>query len=170
MKIVEEQLAECKAKLATTISGKNIVALEAKNHNLIAEKEASLLKVKYGSGSSRVIKDFKKSLAFKTIIQDHIQEARDNIYNMEQCIDEGFIQDFLKGVHLVQCKTIVKVKGLTHSQASNDSLLDPDWCELEREAPKLRLLCLFAIKSMLRIVRLRFLTNEAKLLQAKVFA
>ncbi|KAH0451635.1 hypothetical protein IEQ34_018934 [Dendrobium chrysotoxum] len=57
---------------------------EVLNHQCIerrkaAEKEAALS----GSEPSKVIEDFKKSIAFKTIIQDHIQEARDHIYDIE---------------------------------------------------------------------------------------
>ncbi|KAH0465500.1 hypothetical protein IEQ34_005603 [Dendrobium chrysotoxum] len=95
--------------------------------HLLYEKEAALSRAKFGSGSPRVIKDFKKSIAFKIIIQDRIQEARNHIYNVEvkaleqQYIDEGFIRSFLKGVRLVHHRTIVKVKGLTLSQASDDS-------------------------------------------------
>ncbi|KAH0449186.1 hypothetical protein IEQ34_022986 [Dendrobium chrysotoxum] len=37
----------------------------------------------FGLESSRVVKDFKKSIAFKTIIQDHLQEAREYIYDVE---------------------------------------------------------------------------------------
>ncbi|KAH0465388.1 hypothetical protein IEQ34_005491 [Dendrobium chrysotoxum] len=75
---------------------------------LIAEKEAAL----FGSEPSKVIEDFKKSIAFKTIIQDHVQEARDHIYDIEvkalkqQCIEDGFIRGFLKGR-----KTGVQVEG-----------------------------------------------------------
>ncbi|KAH0453054.1 hypothetical protein IEQ34_017378 [Dendrobium chrysotoxum] len=63
--------------------------------------------------SLRVIEDFKKSIAFKIIIQDHVQEAHDHIY-------EGFIRGFLKGVRLVQQKTGVEVEGLIPNQASDD--------------------------------------------------
>ncbi|KAH0466505.1 hypothetical protein IEQ34_003743 [Dendrobium chrysotoxum] len=42
-------------------------------------KEAALTSFE----SARVIDDFKKSIAFKIIIQDHIQEARDHIYEVE---------------------------------------------------------------------------------------
>ncbi|KAH0460263.1 hypothetical protein IEQ34_010926 [Dendrobium chrysotoxum] len=42
-------------------------------------KEAALT----GFESSRVIENFKKSIAFKIIIQDHVQEARDHIYKLE---------------------------------------------------------------------------------------
>ncbi|KAH0451766.1 hypothetical protein IEQ34_019065 [Dendrobium chrysotoxum] len=57
-----------------------------------------------------------KSIAFKTIFQDHIQEARDHIYHIEvkaleqQCIEDGFIRGFLKGVCLMQRKTRVQVE------------------------------------------------------------
>ncbi|KAH0460843.1 hypothetical protein IEQ34_008418 [Dendrobium chrysotoxum] len=56
------------------------------------------------SEPSKVIEDFKKSIAFKIIIQDHVQKARDHIYDIEvkaleqQCIEDGFIRGFLKGV------------------------------------------------------------------------
>ncbi|KAH0461866.1 hypothetical protein IEQ34_009441 [Dendrobium chrysotoxum] len=65
----------------------------------VAEKKAAL----FGLKSSRVIKDFKKSIAFKTIIQDHLQEAREHIYDVEvkalkqQCMDEGFTPGFPEG-------------------------------------------------------------------------
>ncbi|KAH0450840.1 hypothetical protein IEQ34_021532 [Dendrobium chrysotoxum] len=42
-----------------------------------------------------------KSIAFKTIIHDHVQEARDHIYDIEvkaleqQCIKDRFIKGFL---------------------------------------------------------------------------
>ncbi|KAH0451176.1 hypothetical protein IEQ34_018475 [Dendrobium chrysotoxum] len=57
-------------------------------------------------------------------------EARDHINDVEvkvleqQCIDQGFIQGFWKGVRLVQCKTGVKVEGLVPRQASDDSPFD----------------------------------------------
>ncbi|KAH0455952.1 hypothetical protein IEQ34_015984 [Dendrobium chrysotoxum] len=88
-------------------SGEKVAMLEAENkrsQTLIAEKEAALTSFE----SSRVIDDFKKSIAFKIIIQDHIQEARDHIYEVEvkafeqQCLDDGFIRGFLKGVRLMQ--------------------------------------------------------------------
>ncbi|KAH0466864.1 hypothetical protein IEQ34_004102 [Dendrobium chrysotoxum] len=52
---------------------------DKRSQTLIAEKEATLS----GSEPSKVIEDFKKSIAFKTIIQDHVQEARDHIYDIE---------------------------------------------------------------------------------------
>ncbi|KAH0433524.1 hypothetical protein IEQ34_027007 [Dendrobium chrysotoxum] len=85
--------------------------------------------------SARVIDDFKKSIAFKIIIQDHVQEARDHIYEVEvkaleqQCLDDGFIRGFLKG-------TGVEVKGLTPSQASDDFPPGSDGDEIESELQK----------------------------------
>ncbi|KAH0452478.1 hypothetical protein IEQ34_019777 [Dendrobium chrysotoxum] len=97
-------------------SKEKIASLEAKDkrsQTLIAEKEAALS----GSEPLKVIEDFKKSIAFKTIIQDHVQEARDHIYDIEvKALEQGF----LKRVRLMQRKTAVQVKGVTPSQASDD--------------------------------------------------
>ncbi|KAH0448589.1 hypothetical protein IEQ34_022389 [Dendrobium chrysotoxum] len=79
-------------------------AKNKRSQTLIAEKEAALMSFE----SLRVIEDFKKSIAFRIIIQDHIQEARDHIYEVEvkvleqQCLDDGFIRGFLKGICLMQ--------------------------------------------------------------------
>ncbi|KAI0492451.1 hypothetical protein KFK09_011775 [Dendrobium nobile] len=119
-------------------SAEKIAVLEAENkrsQTLIAEKEAVLTSLE----SSGVIEDFKKSIAFKIIIQDHVQEARDHIYEVEvkalekQCVEEGFIRGFLKGIRLVQRKTGVEVEGLTPSQASDDFSSDSDGDEIESE-------------------------------------
>ncbi|KAL0903468.1 hypothetical protein M5K25_027852 [Dendrobium thyrsiflorum] len=163
VKVVEEELTECKTKMANIIDRlqidledvqvtitqllkdqeafvEKITELEAENkksQTLIAEKESALFSLE----SSRVIKDFKKSIAFKTIIQDHIQEAHDHIYDIEvktleeQYIDEGFIRGFLKGLCLVQRKTEVRVVGLITSQASSDYPLDSDGDEIESDRP-----------------------------------
>ncbi|KAH0448637.1 hypothetical protein IEQ34_022437 [Dendrobium chrysotoxum] len=108
MKIVKEQLAECRAELATMMDRIHIKLVDAQ----MMINQSELL-------SSKTIEDFKKSVAFKGIIQDHIQEACDHIYVIE-CIEEGFIHGNLKGVCLVQRKTGVEVDGLTPSHASND--------------------------------------------------
>ncbi|KAH0453838.1 hypothetical protein IEQ34_018162 [Dendrobium chrysotoxum] len=53
-------------------SGERVTVLEAehkRSQTLIAEKEAALTSFE----SARVIDDFKKSIAFKIIIQDHVQ-------------------------------------------------------------------------------------------------
>ncbi|KAH0470780.1 hypothetical protein IEQ34_000503 [Dendrobium chrysotoxum] len=49
---------------------------------------------------------------------------------------EGFIRDFLKGVHLVQCKTRAEVEGLIPSQTSDDSSSDSNGVEIESELYK----------------------------------
>ncbi|KAH0463421.1 hypothetical protein IEQ34_008003 [Dendrobium chrysotoxum] len=122
-------------------SVKKVAVLEAENkrsQTLITEKEAALIDFE----SLRVIENFKKSIAFKTIIQDRIQEAHDHIYKIEvkaleqQCIDEGFIRGFLKGVRLVQRKTGVEVEGLTPSQASDESPPDSGGDKIESEIQK----------------------------------
>ncbi|KAH0449796.1 hypothetical protein IEQ34_020488 [Dendrobium chrysotoxum] len=113
-KVLDEELHGCRTEMANIVQSEDqrasvekVTALEAENkrsQTLIAEKDAALT----GFESSRVIKDFKKSIAFKIIIQDHIQEARDHIYEVEvkaleqQCLDDGFIRGFLKGVRLMQ--------------------------------------------------------------------
>ncbi|KAH0458072.1 hypothetical protein IEQ34_013387 [Dendrobium chrysotoxum] len=122
-------------------SGDKVAVLEAENkrsQTLIAEKEAAITSFE----SSRVIDDFKKSIAFKIIIQDHVQEARDHIYEVEvkaleqQCLDDGFIRGFLKGVRLMQRKTGVEIEGLTPNQASNDFPPGSKGDEIESELQK----------------------------------
>ncbi|KAL0927827.1 hypothetical protein M5K25_002040 [Dendrobium thyrsiflorum] len=96
-----------------------------RSQTLLVEKEAVLSYLE----SSRIIEDFKKFIAFRTIIQDHVQEARDHIYDVEvkapeqQCINEGFIRGFLKGVRQMQWKTGVTIE-------------DPDGDEIESELHK----------------------------------
>ncbi|KAH0448309.1 hypothetical protein IEQ34_022109 [Dendrobium chrysotoxum] len=86
-----------------------------------------------------VIEDFKKSIDFKTIIQDHLQEDHEHIYNIkvkaleQQYMDESFTQGFLKGVRLVQRKAGVKIDWLTTSQASEDPSSNLDGAEIESE-------------------------------------
>ncbi|KAH0457539.1 hypothetical protein IEQ34_012854 [Dendrobium chrysotoxum] len=130
--LVDEQGTINQLLMDQQISGEKIAAFEDENkrfQNLIAEKEATLSKDEYGSASLRVIEDFKESIAFKTIIQDRIKEVHDHIYDVkvkaleQQCIDEGFIRGFFKGVHLVQ--------RLTPSQASYDSPSDPGDDDIE---------------------------------------
>ncbi|KAH0448312.1 hypothetical protein IEQ34_022112 [Dendrobium chrysotoxum] len=83
-----------------------------------------------------------KSIAFNTIIQDHVQEAQGHIYDIEvkaleqQCIEDGFIRGFLKGVCLMQRKAGVQVEGVTPSQASDDFPSDSNGDEIESELQK----------------------------------
>ncbi|KAH0451693.1 hypothetical protein IEQ34_018992 [Dendrobium chrysotoxum] len=80
---------------------------------------------------------FKKSYAFKIIIEDHIQEARSHIYDVEvkaleaECAEDGFIRGFMKGVRTVHRKTGAEIEGLTPSQASSDASSDSGGEELE---------------------------------------
>ncbi|KAH0453126.1 hypothetical protein IEQ34_017450 [Dendrobium chrysotoxum] len=108
---------------------------------LIAEKEAAL----FGLESSRVVEDFKKSISFKIIIQDRVQEAHDHIYDVE-------VKDLE-----------VQVKGLTLSHASNDSPIDFDGDEIESELlPRLgKKLKSLGLPTMLRRACMLVLDNTA---------
>ncbi|KAH0460213.1 hypothetical protein IEQ34_010876 [Dendrobium chrysotoxum] len=103
--------------------------------SMLSERETQQL-------PSTVIDDFKKSAAFKIIVEDHIQEAHNHIYDMEvkaleaDCMEEGFIQGFMKGVRAVQCKIGVEIDGLTPSQASGDPSSDSGGEEIESELQK----------------------------------
>ncbi|KAH0455699.1 hypothetical protein IEQ34_015731 [Dendrobium chrysotoxum] len=83
-----------------------------------------------------------KSVAFKIIVEDHIQEARNHIYDVEvkaleaDCMEEGFIRGFMKGVRAVQRKTGAEIDGLTPSQASGDPSSDSGGEEIESELQK----------------------------------
>ncbi|KAH0449570.1 hypothetical protein IEQ34_020262 [Dendrobium chrysotoxum] len=110
----------------------NLEAENKKLQSMLLEKEAQQL-------SSVVIEEFKKSYAFKIIIQDHVQEAHNHIYDIEvkaleaECIEDGFIRGFMKGVHAMQRKTGAEIEGLTPSQASGDPSSDSGGEELESE-------------------------------------
>ncbi|KAH0468610.1 hypothetical protein IEQ34_001842 [Dendrobium chrysotoxum] len=161
MKVVEDQLEGCRTELAnkiTSVSSQNermdrlhieLVeaqatikqqektqqVLEAENERLqsvLSKEEAKQL-------PSAVIEEFKKSYAFKIIIEDHIQEARSHIYDVKvkalevECAEDGFIRGFMKGVRTVHRKTGAKIEGLTPSQASGDASSDSGDEELESE-------------------------------------
>ncbi|KAH0449791.1 hypothetical protein IEQ34_020483 [Dendrobium chrysotoxum] len=82
-------------------------------------------------------KYIEEEFLFKTIIQDHLQEACEHIYDVEvkalerQCMDEGFTRGFLKGVRLAQCKAGVKIDGITISQDFEDPSSNLDGAEIE---------------------------------------
>ncbi|KAH0465470.1 hypothetical protein IEQ34_005573 [Dendrobium chrysotoxum] len=114
---------------------KNQQILEAENkrrQSVLFEKEAQQL-------PSTVIEEFNKSYAFKIIIEDHIQEASNHIYDVKvkaleaECTEDGFIRGFMKGVRAVHRKTGVEIEGLTLSQASGDASSDSGGEELESE-------------------------------------
>ncbi|KAH0471133.1 hypothetical protein IEQ34_000856 [Dendrobium chrysotoxum] len=124
-----------KAQVTIKQQEKTQQILEAENErlqSLLSEKEAQQL-------PSAVIEEFKKSYAFKIIIEDHIQEARNHIYDVEvkaleaECTEDGFIRGFMMGVRIVHRKTGVEIEGLTPSQASGDASSDSSGEELESE-------------------------------------
>ncbi|KAH0450101.1 hypothetical protein IEQ34_020793 [Dendrobium chrysotoxum] len=129
----EEELVEAQATIKQQEKAQQV--LEAENERLqsvLSEKEAQQL-------PSAVIEEFKKSYAFKIIIEDHIQEARSHIYDVEvkaleaECAEDGFIRGFMKGVQTVHRKTGAEIEGLTPSQASGDASSDSGGEELESE-------------------------------------
>ncbi|KAH0454665.1 hypothetical protein IEQ34_016589 [Dendrobium chrysotoxum] len=129
----EEELVEAQATIKQQEKVQQV--LEAENERLqsvLFEKEAQQL-------PSAVIEEFKKSYAFKIIIEDHIQEARSHIYDVEvkaleaECAEDGFIRGFMKGVRTVHRKTGAEIEGLTPSQASGDASSDSGGEELESE-------------------------------------
>ncbi|KAH0466858.1 hypothetical protein IEQ34_004096 [Dendrobium chrysotoxum] len=73
---------------------------------------------------------------------DQIQEVRDHIYDVEvkalklECMEEDFIRDFLKGIHLVHCKIRAEIEGLTLIQAYGDTSLDFYGEEVDDELQK----------------------------------
>ncbi|KAH0450558.1 hypothetical protein IEQ34_021250 [Dendrobium chrysotoxum] len=116
-KVLEEELCGCRTEMLREnqrASVEKVTVLEAENkrsQTLTAEKEVALTSFE----SSRVMEDFKKSIAFKIIIQDYVQEARDHIYER---------------------KTEVEVEGLTPSQASDDFPPGSDGDEIESKLQK----------------------------------
>ncbi|KAH0464677.1 hypothetical protein IEQ34_004780 [Dendrobium chrysotoxum] len=124
----EEELVEAQATIKQQEKAQQV--LEAENERLqsvLSENEAQQL-------PSAVIEEFKKSYAFKIIIEDHIQEARSHIYDVEaECVEDGFIRGFMKGVRTVHRKTGAEIEGLTPSQASGDASSDSGGEELESE-------------------------------------
>ncbi|KAH0449140.1 hypothetical protein IEQ34_022940 [Dendrobium chrysotoxum] len=152
MQVVEQLLAECRTELANMMTSASIqnqkidclhielvdaqttmnqqmkdqeilVAENKRLQSMLSERETQ-------QPPSIIIDDFKKSAAFKIIVEDHIQEARNHIYDVEvkaleaDCMEEGFIRGFMKGVRAVQRKTVAEIDGLTPSQASDSNVED----------------------------------------------
>ncbi|KAH0452523.1 hypothetical protein IEQ34_019822 [Dendrobium chrysotoxum] len=129
----EEELVEAQATIKQQEKVQQVLEAENKRlQSILSEKEAQQL-------PSAVIEEFKKSYAFKIIIEDHIQEARSHIYDVEvkaleaECAEDGFIRGFMKGVRTVHRKTGAEIEGLTPSQASSDASSDSGGEELESE-------------------------------------
>ncbi|KAH0456954.1 hypothetical protein IEQ34_014861 [Dendrobium chrysotoxum] len=116
MKVVEDQFEGCRTELANKIT-----SVSSQNERM------------------DLIEEFKKSYAFEIIIEDHIQEARSHIYDVEvkaleaECAEDGFIRGFMKGVRTVHSKTGAEIEGLTPSQASGDASSDCGGEKLESE-------------------------------------
>ncbi|KAL0908270.1 hypothetical protein M5K25_022758 [Dendrobium thyrsiflorum] len=147
IKVVEEELCECRTELANIVNFVSLqnqqidrlqidlVEAQAEVTQLLKDQKASMEKISaLEAENKRVIEDFKRSITFKTIIQDHVQKALKALE--QQCTDEGFIISFLKGVCLVQRKTEVAVEGLTHSQASSSSPSYSDGDKIKSELQK----------------------------------
>ncbi|KAH0460181.1 hypothetical protein IEQ34_010844 [Dendrobium chrysotoxum] len=139
MKVVEDQLEGCRTELAnkiTSVSSQN--ERMDRLHIELVEAQATI-KQEAQQLPSAVIEEFKKSYAFKIIIEDHIQEARSHIYDVEvkvleaECAEDNFIRGFMKGVRTVHRKTGAEIEGLTPSQASSDASSDSGGEELESE-------------------------------------
>ncbi|KAH0466253.1 hypothetical protein IEQ34_006356 [Dendrobium chrysotoxum] len=129
----EEELVEAQATIKQQEKAQQVLEAENKRlQSVLSEKEAQQL-------PSAVIEEFKKSYAFKIIIEDHIQEARSHIYDVEvkaleaECVEDDFIRGFMKGVRTVHRKTGAEIEGLTPSQASGDASSDSGGEELESE-------------------------------------
>ncbi|KAH0463948.1 hypothetical protein IEQ34_006734 [Dendrobium chrysotoxum] len=157
MKVMEDQLAECRAELANRITAASpqneqmdhlhIELVEAqetinqhmRDQQLLEVENKKLQKKEAQQLPSAVIEEFKKFYAFKIIIEDHVQEAHNHIYNVEvkdleaECVEDGFIRGFMKGVRAVQRNTGAEIEGLTPSQASGDLPSDSCGEELESE-------------------------------------
>ncbi|KAH0453247.1 hypothetical protein IEQ34_017571 [Dendrobium chrysotoxum] len=75
--------------------------------------------------SLKAIEEFKKSSAYHQKIQDHIREAYEKLFNAEvkdlerQSYEEGFARSFMKGVCLVQRKTVCRPHALYIFQTVN---------------------------------------------------
>ncbi|KAL0913378.1 hypothetical protein M5K25_016836 [Dendrobium thyrsiflorum] len=124
MKALEEQLVKCRAELATMVTSAFLqshqmdhlhielmdaqvtINQHAKDHHIIDEKLIAIENENKRLQSLLVIEEFKKSVAFKMIVQDHIQEARDHIYGVEvkalelECMEEGFIRGTIRFDHV----------------------------------------------------------------------
>ncbi|KAH0449729.1 hypothetical protein IEQ34_020421 [Dendrobium chrysotoxum] len=143
--ILEGQLTECRAELATISTSLSFQNREAdlSRHELIeAHAEINQHKKtlkKLALEKNALEKENKK-------LQDHLQEREITNLDIEaislkadlerQSLEEGFTRGFLKGVRLVHGKTGVDIEGLTPSQASEDSSLDSDDEDIESELKK----------------------------------
>ncbi|KAH0455915.1 hypothetical protein IEQ34_015947 [Dendrobium chrysotoxum] len=134
IELVEAQVAINHHLKDQQIFDEKLASIENENKRLQSLRSEIEAKSKSEQSPSRVIEEFKKCVAFKMIIKNQIQEAHDHIYDVEvkalelECIEEGFIRGFLKGIHLVHRKPRAKAFG--------DSSSDSDGDEIESELQK----------------------------------
>ncbi|KAH0451577.1 hypothetical protein IEQ34_018876 [Dendrobium chrysotoxum] len=105
-KVLEEELCGCRIELANIVQ-----SVSLQNQQI-----------------DHLLVDLERAQATITQLQVKALE--------QQCLDDGFIRGFLKGVRLMQRKTGVEVEGLTPSQASDDFPLGSDGDEIESELQK----------------------------------
>ncbi|KAH0470294.1 hypothetical protein IEQ34_000017 [Dendrobium chrysotoxum] len=150
-KTMEEQLAECRTEITNMMTSASLqnqqmdrLHIELVDAQVMIHqqmKDQQILKAENKSLQSMLSE--KKSFAFKILIEDQIQEARNHIYDMEvkaleaDCMEEGFIRGFMKGICTVQRKTGAEIEELTPNQASSDPSSDSGSDEIESELQKI---------------------------------
>ncbi|KAH0470977.1 hypothetical protein IEQ34_000700 [Dendrobium chrysotoxum] len=128
MKVVEDQLEGCRTELANKIT-----SVSSQNERM------DRLHIELVEAQATIKQQEKAQQVLEIIIEDHIQEARSHIYDVEvkaleaECTEDGFIRGFMKGVRTVHRKTGAEIEGLTPSQASGDASSDSSGEELESE-------------------------------------
>ncbi|KAH0453516.1 hypothetical protein IEQ34_017840 [Dendrobium chrysotoxum] len=109
----------------------HIVLVEAQTMIKQQEKNQQILEAEN--------KRLQSELSEKEAQQLPSTEARNHIYDVEvkvfevECIEDGFIRGFMKGILAVHRKTGAEIEGLTPSQASGDASSDSGGEELESE-------------------------------------
>ncbi|KAH0467770.1 hypothetical protein IEQ34_002803 [Dendrobium chrysotoxum] len=136
MKVVEDHLEGCKAKLANKITSAS--SQNERMDRLHIELVEAQAAIKQQEKTQQVLEAENERLQ-SIIIEDHIQAARSHIYDVEvkaleaECTEDGFIKGFMKGVRTIHRKTGAEIEGLTPSQASGDASSDSGGEELESE-------------------------------------
>ncbi|KAH0456180.1 hypothetical protein IEQ34_014087 [Dendrobium chrysotoxum] len=136
MKVVEDQLEGYRTELANKIT--SVSSQNERMDRLHIELVEAQATIKQQEKAQQVFEAENERLQ-SIIIEDHIQEARSHIYDVEvkaleaECAEDGFIRSFMKGVRTVHCKTGAEIEGLTPSQASGDASSDSGGEELESE-------------------------------------
>ncbi|KAL0903449.1 hypothetical protein M5K25_027830 [Dendrobium thyrsiflorum] len=132
---MEEQLAGCRTELANMITSTSLhnQQMDRLHIDLVDAQTTINQQMK----DQQVLEDENKRL------QNHVQEARNHIYDVEvkaleaEFMEEGFIKGFMKGVRAVHRKTGANIQGLSPSQASGDPPSDSGGEEVESELQKI---------------------------------